>query len=89
MIFFRTIKSPGFYLSLLATVFIILPIYVNAQEIVTGESASSYYEAVSDEFRKQIEMAIPPEAYVTPIKPRKLLVLNLHVNNAGLSKRNS
>jgi type 1 glutamine amidotransferase/sugar phosphate isomerase/epimerase len=48
---------------------------------VTGDDASSFYEDVSDEFRRQIEMAIPKEALVSPVKPRKLLVINRHVHN--------
>lgn len=81
MIFFQEIKSPGFYLLLFAIVFLILPIHVKAQVIVTGDAASSYYEAVPDEFRKQIDLAIPPKAFVASKKTRKLLVLNLHVND--------
>jgi len=81
MFFFRAIKSPGIYLSFLTIMLLIRPLNVNAQVFVTGEAASSYYEAVSDEFRKQIELAIPPKAFAASVKPRKLLVLNLHVND--------
>lgn len=62
-------------------VFLIYPVYSDAQELVTGEEGISYYEAVSQEFRNQIDIAIPVSAAAVPKKPRKLLVINRHVNN--------
>jgi type 1 glutamine amidotransferase/sugar phosphate isomerase/epimerase len=81
MIFMREVNRTFYCLSFITIVFLILPLHVRTQVIVTGEDAASFYEAVSDEFKKQIEIAIPPEAFIPAVKPRKLLVLNLHVNN--------
>lgn len=55
-----------------------------AQVYVTGDEAASFYAGVSEEFRYQIEMAIPEEGIVSPVKSRKLLVLNRHVHNGEL-----
>ena len=81
MIFLQKFKHTGFALLIITSACLILPAQGMTQVIVTGEDASSYYDNVSDEFRKQIEIAIPPEALAPSVKPRKLLVLNLHVNN--------
>jgi type 1 glutamine amidotransferase/sugar phosphate isomerase/epimerase len=81
MIFLQKFKHTGFALLIITSACLILPVQGMTQIIVTGEDASSYYDNVSDEFRKQIEIAIPPEAFAPSVKPRKLLVLNLHVNN--------
>jgi type 1 glutamine amidotransferase/sugar phosphate isomerase/epimerase len=80
MKFFIQIDYPGIRIIRASIIFLLLSATAQAQVFVTGEAATSFYEGVSDEFRRQIEMAIPKEAAV-PAKPRKLLVINRHVHN--------
>ena len=81
MIFFCKIVKPVSKVFLASSLLLFLSLNAISQVIVTGEEASSFYEAVPDDFRKQIEIAIPEKASAIPLKPRKLLVINRHVHN--------
>jgi type 1 glutamine amidotransferase/sugar phosphate isomerase/epimerase len=81
MIFFSKILCVGIRISLTAIFFLFISLTVHSQVYVTGNEAASFYEDVTDEFRRQIEMAIPEKAIAIQTKPRKLLVINRHVHN--------
>ena len=81
MKFFNTRINSQIRISLVTLCFLAGSLDVISQIIVTGDDAASFYEAVADDFKRQIEIAIPDNAPAQALKPRKLLVLNLHVNN--------
>ncbi len=52
-----------------------------AQEYTRGEDAESFFRGVSNAEKQKIVEALPRTAHVSPEKPGKLLVFNLHIRD--------
>ncbi len=50
-----------------------------AQPFIKAEDAQSFFRGIPDNFKQQIERAIPKEVIAQPEKPRKLLVVNYNI----------
>ena len=81
MIFFHKMVRSGIRTFLVTSVMLFFVLEAMAQVIVTGDEATQFFEPVADDFKRQIEIAIPEKAIAQPLKPRKLLVINRHVSN--------
>ncbi len=77
--FFHLINIQHSFFQVLLIIFFI-PGLLKAQTYVSVEEAGSYFEGIPEDLKNQIELALPEKAYARPLKPRKLLVFNLHVN---------
>ncbi|MDZ7607763.1 MAG: ThuA domain-containing protein [Cyclobacteriaceae bacterium] len=57
-----------------------------AQAVYTGDNAKKFIQDVPETFRNQIIEGIPAQSPATPLKTRKLLVVNYNIRDKEVSK---
>ena len=75
----ETFRLPGI-VYLVVILFMTVNHPADAQKIYTAAEAEKIFYPIDNEFRTQIENALPKALPATPDKKRRLLVFNLHVN---------
>ena len=73
---------------LIVTIFCLISLsgIIKSQHIVPASEAESFYAGIPDSAMTLILDALPESASVTPEKPRKLLVFNLHKNRDRIGR---